>query len=219
MNHRHHAAVKMLLANGVPFLHTPNGKFAKPKDTLDEVPRPLGWAKALNECSICPCSVFLWHRFFPWTCGSWEPCKGQPVGADYWWSRDWWQPCPTCARCPYAYTEYGAFDHASGWRWWRMASCLMRRAPFCHDGRLPSRLRYRSSRCVVLGTPQPCIYRRDDHRDHRYRHRNDTRPSTTMFKPVGVRLRSMRHKQPHTLIQSMRVWKIMSIQTSSNMIS
>ena len=48
--------------------------------------------------------------------------------------------------------------------------------------------------------------------------RRDHRRSSR-FEPVGVRLRSMRHKQPHTLIQSMRVWKIMSMQTSSNMIS
>ena len=48
--------------------------------------------------------------------------------------------------------------------------------------------------------------------------RRDHRRSSR-FEPVGVRLRSMRHKQPHTLIQSMRVWKIMSMQTSSNLIS
>ena len=74
-------------------------------------------------------------------------------------------------------------------RVWRVRSCelmavvahgILRRAPFCHDARLPSRLGYRSSRCVMLGTPQPCIYRRDDHRDHRYRHRNCTRSSTTI---------------------------------------
>ena len=127
MNHRHHAAVNMLLANGVPFLHIADGRFAKHRDRLDKVPRPLGWAKALNKGSICPCSVFLWHRFFPWTCGPWERCSMDSWGADGWWSRDWWQPCPTCGRCPYAYTEYGAFDHRSGWRWWRTPS--WRRAP------------------------------------------------------------------------------------------
>ena len=105
------------------------------------------------------------------------------------------------------------------------------------DGRLPLRWRYRWSRwssmvvCHYDGDIDDRVvscWARHNHaytaattiaiidiaivmtRDHR-------RPSR--FEPVGVRLRSMRHKQPHTLIQSMRVWKIMSIQTSSNIIS